>query len=400
MYVYVSKLFRKFRNSRPAKTWGQTRSRGLRIWSRDSRRSRMERWQGTGSVSLRLPEMLGSCVNQRKRSLLSGDTGDHPTACPCKKQRGCSEGWGVRRSYQKIWEPGARSRGHWPSCSAGRDWTRPWTWTLGPRTQFHTSTSFMLQQRELAHDRNSSITSSAPGWRWSGSCWKWWRERSRRPRRRGPENRPGPAAEVGEEDEVQGGDLESQRAEQVRSSLPRSWARLCAVSLWGALLFLGFPACASERLPSTFLPTLGLKLACRRAAAWSFWGNSSLPSQPPSCGCFGTSEVLILAAREWIQVFLFLMLWLKIRNLGNDVNCLSLSTVKRITALSGLEQEVEQWWGQVPRMRRASALALDKAWRAPSSFFRSLELPVLAVGVGLGDSHSSRFSLSLSCPLR
>ena len=29
----------------------------------------------------------------------------------------------------------------------------------------------------------------------------------------GPENRPGPAADVGEKDEVQGVDLESQRAE-------------------------------------------------------------------------------------------------------------------------------------------------------------------------------------------
>ena len=71
------------------------------------------------------------------------------------------------------------------------------------------------QQRELAlkQARSSSITSTVPGWRRSGSCSRrrsarsavscWRRGRSARLGSRGPETSTGPAAEEGEEDEAQ-----------------------------------------------------------------------------------------------------------------------------------------------------------------------------------------------------
>ncbi|OWK13710.1 hypothetical protein Celaphus_00017472 [Cervus elaphus hippelaphus] len=34
---------------------------------------------------------------------------------------------GTSEDAGKSGEPGARSRGRWPSCKAGRDWIRPWT---------------------------------------------------------------------------------------------------------------------------------------------------------------------------------------------------------------------------------------------------------------------------------
>ena len=134
---YDRKLFRKFRNSRPAKTLSADQKQRIKDleqrfpWKQDGTILRNRKCEPHSC-----PRCWGDGWTKEREASFQEilETIQLPT--PVRTGGAAMKAGTSGKDAGKSDELGARRRGRWSSCKAERDWTRPWTWILGSRTQF------------------------------------------------------------------------------------------------------------------------------------------------------------------------------------------------------------------------------------------------------------------------